>query len=157
LAVACPELSVTLVESIGKKAKFLALAVEHLGLQDRVRVINDRAESLCRVGELRESFLAGTARAVGPVDVAAELTLPLLRVGGFLLLQKSRAQLDDELTRASQSLPVLGADGPRVVVPDAEALGKQHVILVLQKNTTTACQYPRSPAAIKRHPLGGTR
>src|SRR5262249_42769702 len=157
LAIACPELSVTLVESIGKKAKFLEMVAGSLGLHNRVTVINDRAESLGRDASLRETFLAGTARAVGPVDVAAELTLPLIRVGGFLLLQKSHAQLDDELTRARLSLSALGAGDPRVVVPDAEALGKQHVILVIEKTTTPSSQFPRSPAAIKRHPLGGAR
>ncbi len=157
LAVACPRLLVTLVESIGKKARFLESAARSLRIRGRVTVINDRAESLGRVSTLRESFHVATARAVGPVDVAAELTMPLLRIGGFLLLQKSQAQLADELSRANRSLSLLGAGGPQVTTPDAEALGKEHVILVIEKTSKIDPQYPRSPAAIKRHPLGGER
>ncbi|MEK9659535.1 MAG: 16S rRNA (guanine(527)-N(7))-methyltransferase RsmG, partial [Chloroflexota bacterium] len=85
LAVALPGLSVTLVESIGKKAAFLRWAVEALGLDGRVRVFEGRAEEAGRERTLRESFDVATARALGPLPVVAELTLPLVQVGGVLI------------------------------------------------------------------------
>ena len=76
LAIVCPELEVGLVETTGKKARFLEETAATLGL-DNVTVFNDRAERLAAHGEpQRERWDLVTARAVGRLPVLLELTLP---------------------------------------------------------------------------------
>ncbi len=155
LAIACPWLKVVLVESISKKAKFLSAVIEALNLGQQVQVVNNRAESLGHHGQWREKFSYATARAVGTIDVVAELTLPLIQVGGFLLAQKSSSQLQKEMLRAKKALPVLGGHLKTVKNLDEEVLGKSRVVMIVQKIAPTLPIYPRSTAKIKHHPLGG--
>jgi 16S rRNA (guanine527-N7)-methyltransferase len=154
LAMACPQLDVMLVDSIGKKTKFLQMVAEDLSLSERVTVVNERAEVLARNRQLRESFDLATARAVGPIDMVAELALPLLKDGGKLLAQKSQAQLEDEERRAGKSLPKLGAELESVVNLDQTVLGKNLVVMTIKKLKATASCYPRTPAQMRKQPLG---
>jgi len=78
LAIACLDLEVVLVDSVGKKTAFLTQATAALNLQERIQVLNTRAEELARQSRYRDSFQAATARAVGAMDVVAELCLPFL-------------------------------------------------------------------------------
>lgn len=157
LALACLDLGVALVEPVAKKARFLESAVALLGVGKRVRVINERAEVIARRSDFREVFLAGTARAVGAADTACELTLPFLAIGGLLLLQKSQAQLGNELGRARTASLLLGGGEPAVVRADVKVLGKEHVILLIEKTNQTKDCYPRTAALMKRRPLAGPR
>ncbi|MFO0875504.1 MAG: 16S rRNA (guanine(527)-N(7))-methyltransferase RsmG [Phycisphaerales bacterium] len=90
LAICMPSVAFTLLEATTKKATFLRHAATELGL-DNVQVVNDRAETAGR-GEAsgRERFDAVVARAVGPLDVLLELTVPFARVGGLVLAIKER-------------------------------------------------------------------
>jgi 16S rRNA (guanine527-N7)-methyltransferase len=151
LAIAREDVRVTLVESISKKARFLALAVDRLGLQERITVENRRAEELTRG---RGVYDCATARAVGAIDLVAEMALPLLKVGGKLLAQKSQKQLEEELQRAKRALPFLKGALDRVESLDSAVLGKELAVLVVEKVEKTPAQYPRSTALMKRQPLG---
>jgi 16S rRNA (guanine527-N7)-methyltransferase len=157
LAIACPDLKVTLLESIAKKTRFLQAVVDALGQGKRVTVINARAEDLASDNRFRESFDFATARAVGSSDLVLELALPLIRLGGAALLQKSRAQAEAEMARAGRAAPILGGGRPELVIPDVEALGRGHVIMAVPKVSKTSPRYPRSMAQMKRHGLGSGR
>ena len=96
LALAKPALQVTLVESNGKKARFLREAVRTLGLAN-ARVAESRAEALNEPG----AYDAITARALATLPLIIELGGHLLKPGGRLLAMKG-AVPDDEIA----SLPV---------------------------------------------------
>ncbi|MDQ6671774.1 MAG: 16S rRNA (guanine(527)-N(7))-methyltransferase RsmG, partial [Chloroflexota bacterium] len=96
LKIAFPQLRVTLVESIGKKAAFLKETVEQLGLRD-VEVVADRAETAARNPAHRDAYDWASARAVGSLPVVIELCAPFLAPGGLLVAQRS-GDLDAELT-----------------------------------------------------------
>lgn len=155
LCIARPSLQFCLVESIGKKARFLLHIAEKLGLQARLTVQCDRAEVLGRNGTYRGTFDFATARAVGKCDLVAELAVPLLKVGGKLLLQKSRNQLEEEKLRANSALPKLSASLEDIRMLDARALGKDRAIMIIAKTAHTPDLYPRSAARIKNAPLAG--
>ncbi|HEY9871427.1 MAG TPA: 16S rRNA (guanine(527)-N(7))-methyltransferase RsmG [Candidatus Obscuribacterales bacterium] len=157
LAIACPHLKVTLLESIAKKTRFLQSVVDALGEAERISVINARAEDLAGDNRFRESFDFATARAVGSADLVLELALPLVRTGGAALIQKSRAQVEDEMARAERAAQILGGGRAELVIPDVEALGKEHVVIAVRKVSKTPSRYPRSMAQIKRHALGSGR
>jgi 16S rRNA (guanine527-N7)-methyltransferase len=99
LAIARPDLRVTLVEATAKKAAFLSAVAEALGLTN-VSVRATRAE-LLGTGELRGAFDAVTARAVGRLATLVPLTAPLAKTGGLLLLVKGQ-RADEELAEASK-------------------------------------------------------
>ena len=119
LALATPGLSVALVESNGKKARFLRECVRQLGLAPRVRVLESRAEGLAEPG----AFEAITARALdrlaGILDVGGHLLAP----GGRLLAMKGvypteeLAELPAGWTASAvHRLGVPGLDGERHLV-----------------------------------------
>ena len=91
LAIAKPTLQVTLVESNGKKARFLREAVRTLGLAN-ARVAESRAEALDEPG----AYDAITARALATLPLIIELGGHLLKPGGRLLAMKG-AVPDDEI------------------------------------------------------------
>ncbi len=103
LAIARPDVQMTLVEPLLRRTKFLDEAVRELGLE-RVRVVRGRAPDLA--GELSVDVV--TARAVAPLGTLARWTFPLLRPGGLLLALKGQS-VADELASATSELAKLGA------------------------------------------------
>jgi len=97
LAIARPDLQVTLVEATQKKAAFLSSVSAAMGLPN-VTVRAERAEALGR-GELRDTFDVVTARAVARLAELAPLTMPFARPGGLVLLIKGQ-KADEELAEA---------------------------------------------------------
>ncbi|WP_024888929.1 16S rRNA (guanine(527)-N(7))-methyltransferase RsmG [Luteimonas huabeiensis] len=106
LAIAHPELSVALVESNGKKARFLREAVRGLGLGN-ARVLAERAEAVDAPG----AFEAITARALATLPEILAVGGHLLAPGGVLLAMKG-TRPDDEIAalpagwRAEAVLPL---------------------------------------------------
>lgn len=102
LALVRPDLRVTLIEPLLRRATFLGEACRTLGL-DRVDVQRARAEELPR-----GTAEVVVARAVAPLQRLLDWTLPLLRPGGRLVAMKGRSA-DEELDAAEGSLTRLGA------------------------------------------------
>lgn len=153
IAIARPDLSWVLVESVGKKARALAEFVEGLGLP-AVDVIADRAEVLGHDARHRESAGLVTARAVAALPVLAELAMPLLAVGGLLLAWKGPlAAHDDELRRGARALAELGGGRPEIRPVGAPQLG-DHTLVRSRKQQTTPLRFPRKPGEPARRPLG---
>ena len=85
IAIARPDLRVTLVEPMLRRANFLTLAVEELGLEDRVEVHRGRAE------DLKRHFDVVVCRAVAPLQRLLGWTTPLFSDGGQLLALKGES------------------------------------------------------------------
>ncbi|AKU95288.1 rRNA small subunit 7-methylguanosine (m7G) methyltransferase GidB [Labilithrix luteola] len=109
LAIACPGIRFTLVESIKKKAGFLSTVSTALGLEN-VKVRAERAEQL----DLRGVSDAVTARAVARLDELAPLVLPLIRKGGAAFLIKGQ-RADEELAEAAPVLERLSATHEKTI------------------------------------------
>ncbi len=109
LALVRPDLRISLVEPLLRRATFLADVVSALDLADRVSVVRGRAEEQ---GSLQADVV--TARAVAPMERLAGWTLPLVRRGGILLAVKGDAAAA-ELSEAGSVLERLGG-GEAVVV-----------------------------------------
>lgn len=143
VALALPQLKVTLVDSIGKKCKFLDLAVESFALSRRVEVINGRAEEMGQIKQYREKYDVGTARAVGTLKLTLELVVPLLKVQGHFIGQKTRNRLEDELIEArelSSALKLMTRQKKDFEnVPGLE----DNLLLTMQKTALTPRLFPR--------------
>ena len=148
LAVALPADRTLLVESVRKKAGFLDVAVEALGLTDRVAVEPQRVEALARDPRDRERWPAVTARAVATLDELAELAFPLLAPGGILVAWK-RGAIETELAAAAAILDGLGGGRIEVVDPGLAAL-PGHRLVIVEKTGRTGDSWPRDPATRRR-------
>jgi 16S rRNA (guanine527-N7)-methyltransferase len=150
LALALPARRALLVESVGKKARFLETVVAALDAQDMVTVVTARAEALAADRRQRERWPAVVARAVAPLADLVELALPLLRIGGVLVAWK-RLPLAGELQRSRPALAALGG-GPLEVVPALVAGLEDHALVVATKIRATPPGYPRPPTERRRRP-----
>lgn len=148
------DLQTTLVESVGKKARFLRYAVEGLGL-GAVEVANVRAEDLGREPGHRGAYDVVTSRAVARLSVVVEYCVPLLEVGGSAIVMKGRLQAE-ELSEGAGAAGTLGADVAEVVpVPVMPELGeKERNLVILAKIRETPQRYPRRSGAVVKKPLG---
>ena len=81
LKIYCPELKVTLIDSLGKRLRFLQQVIEELGLKG-IRCEHLRAEDAGRDKKHREKYDYVTARAVARLSVLSEYCLPLAKKGG---------------------------------------------------------------------------
>lgn len=103
LAVARPDLTVTLVEPMARRTNFLTAVVADLQLGERVRVVRGRAdEPQVRAAVGGTAWLV--ARAVAPLDRLVKWCLPLLAPGGTLLAIKGRTA-EDEAARLRAAAP----------------------------------------------------
>jgi 16S rRNA (guanine527-N7)-methyltransferase len=149
LAIARPDVRITLIESTKKKAAFLRGIADALNLQN-LTVLDQRAEEIART-PLRESFDIVVARAVGQLVWLAEWCLPLTKKGGkFLAMKGEKAR--DEIPPALKPIAMLGGGEPIVhpiVLPGAE----HHVIVEIPKLTKTDKRLPRDPTTTRGNPL----
>ena len=148
LKIARPSLSMTLVEADQDKAAFLVRASAILGLHD-VEVLARRAEDVGQDPLYREAFDVAVARALAPMPVLAELCLPLVRVGGRLLAQKTETE---ELSGAGAAIEAMGGVLQVVVAAPSAARGAGTVVIV-DKVRSTPPAYPRRPGVPARKPL----
>jgi len=148
LKIARPELAVTLVEADSGKAAFLVQACARLGLVD-VEVVARRAEEVGHDARYRESFDVAVARALAPLPVLVELCLPLVRVGGNLLAQKTDKE---EVPAAQRAIELLGG-ALQSVSPAPSTARATGTIVVIAKVGPTPSRYPRRSGVPARKPL----
>ena len=153
LAMALPETHWTLVDSVGKKAAILGEFVEALGLAN-VAVIADRAEALGRDPTHRGRYDLATARACAALPVLAELALPLVVTGGWLLAWKGPlSEADEEVRRGRVAIGQLGGGRLRIADSGVPALGG-HRFVIVPKERDTDARFPRRAGEPGRRPLG---
>jgi len=148
LKIVRPELELTLVESDQDKAAFLVHACAALGLAG-VDIVARRAEEVGHDPRFREAFDVATARALAPLPVLAELCLPLVRVGGRLLAQKTERE---NVAAAATAIEVLGG-ALKGVHPSPSLARGAGTVVVIEKVRSTPAAYPRRPGVPARKPL----
>jgi 16S rRNA (guanine527-N7)-methyltransferase len=147
LAIALPNLSVTIVEPIGKRTTFLNEVVNKLGLVN-AKVYNERAEEFVNRG-IR--YDVATARAVAALPILLELCTPLVKTNGIVIAMKGSAGLDEleDAKHAMETLHLTLKEIQKEVLPDA---GIRYNI-VMKKTRETPKGYPRNYSQIKKKPL----
>jgi 16S rRNA (guanine527-N7)-methyltransferase len=151
LAAAIPGASMRLVEPIGKKARFLDVAVRAVDLAERVRITDGRAEALAADPSEREAWPAITARAVASTAELVELAFPLLEPGGVLVAWK-RGDVDAELDAAARAMDALGGGRLAVRPVVVPGLAGHKLLVATRGRAPVPAAYPRDPAARRRRP-----
>jgi 16S rRNA (guanine527-N7)-methyltransferase len=154
ISIVRPELTITLIESTGKKADFLRYAVEQVA-PESVEVVNARVEEIGQMHEHRGVYDIVTTRAVARLSVVAEYCLPLLEVGGWVIAMK--AGIDgEEYEEGRRAVDALGAKvaGVEPVGMLPEVGEKARNLVILEKVRETPRRYPRKVGVAARRPLG---
>ena len=152
LALAMPDLQVTLMDAQQKRLRFLEAVCEKTGTKN-VKLIHGRAEDYGKKPEMREIYDVAVARAVAPLNVLSELLLPFVRIGGKMICWKGPA-LRDELESGRRAAHLLGG---RIEMPlTCPVFGRdwEHYLLPVQKVQATPRLYPRKAGVPKEKPLG---
>ena len=144
--IACPEVKLTLLDSLGKRMNWLAEILPTLDVE--AECITARAEEFAQ--QRRESYDFATSRAVARLNILLELTAPFVKVGGAVLAMKGSAARE-ELAEAKNAISRLGLK--LEAVEDFPVDGTAHSVIVLRKVKATPAQYPRRYAKIKQAPL----
>lgn len=151
IKILCPELKVTIIDSLGKRLKFLEALVGKLGLTD-ITLVHSRAEDAGQNPALREKFDLVTARAVARMSVLGEYCLPLVKLDGYFIALKG-PKADDELASAKKAIKLLGGKTQKVVELTLPNSDDERTLILVKKLTKTPKKYPRQAGTPNKKPL----
>lgn len=149
LHILCPSCRLTLLDSLGKRIRFLQGCIDEMQLSD-IEAVHARAEEFA--AKHREQYDFAVSRAVAQLNVLAELSLPLVKQGGAFIAMKSKDS-DEELEHAKKAIRLLGGEIETVTdytIPNTDIT---HRLVVIRKKNHTPKQYPRPFRKISASPL----
>ena len=149
LHILCPSCKLTLLDSLGKRIRFLQGCIDAMNLSD-IEAVHARAEEFA--AKHREQYDFAVSRAVAQLNVLAELSLPLVKQGGAFIAMKSK-DTDEELERAKKAIRLLGGEIEKIIdytIPHTEIT---HRLVVIRKKNHTPKQYPRPFRKMSASPL----
>lgn len=150
LAIAQPQLAVTLLDSTRKKCNFLETAAQTHA--PNAQVLCARAEDAAHDVKLREQFDVAVARAVGAFPEMCELCLPFVKVGGHVLLWRGQ-DAKEEIPQAKAALKTLNARAKVLCTYQLPDHSAQYHLTLIKKLKTTPSTYPRRVGLPKQQPL----
>jgi 16S rRNA (guanine527-N7)-methyltransferase len=151
LKILYPNLKLTLVESVGKKAMFCQHIVSVLGLE-HVDVIQARAEDLGQHINHREKYDWAVARAVASLNVLSEYLIPLVKIGGTVLAQKGESG-PAEAQSAEHAMELLGGKLKQLIPVNLPGVVDDRYLILVDKVAATPPKYPRKPGVAAKQPL----
>ena len=151
LKIAFPHLKVVLLDSLGKRVKFLNHVIEELQLEN-ITAIHGRAEDFARKEEYREQFDLVVSRAVANLSSLSEYCIPYTKVNGQFISYKS-GKIDEELEQAKKAIFLLGGKLKNTVKFQLEGSDIERSLVIIRKETKTAKKYPRKAGMPAKEPL----
>ena len=144
-------ISLTLLDSLGKRIDFLSEVCTSLSLSD-VECIHARAEEQAREEGYRESYDIAVSRAVADLSMLSELTLPYVKVGGAFIAMKAQ-NCEEELNSAENAIKTLGGEVEEIKEYTLYNTDITHKAIIIRKVSETPEKYPRRFAKIKSQPI----
>lgn len=151
IAIAFPNIKVTLSDSLRKRLDFLNSLIEELNLSN-VRIVHSRAEDLGHNPEYREKYDIATARAVANLSTLVEYCGPLIHKNGLFIPLKA-GDIEQEIRNADRAIREIGLKTKEILkytLP--EDMGSRSLI-VFDKISTTPHKYPRKAGTPSKNPL----
>ena len=149
MKAACPEMELTLLDSLDKRINFLRDSCRKMELEDVV-CIHARAEEIPE--GYRESFDFALSRAVARLNLLCELCLPYVKKGGAFIAMKGQ-EMDAEIKEAYTAIKTMGAVVEKKIDYPIPGTDIVHRAVILRKVTDTPKRYPRRWAQRKKSPL----
>ena len=151
LKIAFPHLKVVLLDSLGKRVKFLNKVIEELGLTD-ITAIHGRAEDFAKKPEYRENFDVVVSRAVANLSSLSEYCIPYTKLNGWFIPYKS-GKIDEELSNAEKAISILGGKTEHVEKFVLENSDIERTLIKIKKIKPTGKKYPRKAGFPSKEPL----
>lgn len=151
LKIAFPNLKITLLDSLGKRVKFLNEVIEQLGLEN-IEAIHGRAEDFAKPDLLRERFDLCVSRAVANLSTLSEYCLPYVKVEGYFISYKSE-KIIEESEMAKNAIEILGGeffDQKEFTLPESDLYRN---LFMIKKVKGTPRKYPRKAGLPSKQPL----
>ena len=151
LKILYPNMKLTLVESVGKKARFCEHLVRVLGLE-HVEVLASRVEDVGQDPRHRERYDWAAARAVANLNVLSEYLLPLVKIGGTMLAQKGESG-PAEAQSAEKAMKLLGGNLRELIPVKLPGVAEDRYLVLVDKVAATPVKYPRKAGMPAKQPL----
>jgi len=151
LAIAFPEMKVTLVDSLQKRIGFLDETIRLLGL-DNVRTCHARAEEFGRIESEREHYDIVCSRAVARLNVLAEYCIPLAKKGGYFIAYKAE-RVNEEMEEGRKAVKILGGRVDQVISFQLPGTDYNRTLVQVIKEKHTSGKYPRKAGTPGKDPL----
>lgn len=151
LKIAFPSLKITLLDSLGKRVKFLNEVIDRLGLEN-IEAIHGRAEDYAKPDLLRERFDICVSRAVANLATLSEYCLPYVKLDGLFVSYKSE-KITEEMKGAEQAITILGGEiygQKEFMLPDSDIYRN---LFMIKKVKNTPKKYPRKAGLPSKQPL----
>ena len=130
LAIARPDMQVTMIESIGKKVNFIKSCLELLKLPN-ANVVNERAEKLANDKRFKGEFDVVTARAVTSLPELIQICMPLVKNNGVMIAMKSENK--EELELAERVLIGEKLEIKEIIPVNVDGLNPRQLIIISRK------------------------
>jgi 16S rRNA (guanine527-N7)-methyltransferase len=151
LKIVFPNLKITLLDSLGKRVKFLNEVIKKLGLSD-ITAVHGRAEDFARPDQLREKFDVCVSRAVANLSTLSEYCLPYVKSGGYFVAYKSE-KINEEVKSADKAINILGGvidEQVELTLPGSDLYRN---LVRVKKIKSTPNKYPRKSGIPSKEPL----
>lgn len=151
MAIMFPDGYMTLMDSTGKKLRFIEHAIDALGLK-HVRTLHARAEDAGRDRLHREAYDIVVARAVARMPALMEYTLPLAKIGGQAIAMRGTDAYEDT-AGAAKAIDALGGELFAIDEARLPTLENPRYLVVIDKADRTPKRYPRQAGTPTREPI----
>ncbi len=151
IKIMCPDCKMVLMDSLGKRVKFLEGVIKELGLTYTVAV-HGRAEDLAKDQQYREKFDIVTSRAVSNLRTLSEYCLPFVSVGGMFVSYKS-GTIDDEISESGNAISTLGGKINRIERFTLPSTDYERSLVMIDKAENTPERFPRKAGTPLKKPL----
>ena len=154
LAIIRPDLTITALDSTGKKIDFVRNTAKALGL-DNINAVCARAEEYVATEGMRESFDHATARAVSRLNLLSELAMPFVKIGGSFVALKAKDG-EAELKEAENGIKLFGGKldvFEKCTLIECDGYESQRAVIVIKKFSPTPEKFPRAYAKIAKKPM----
>lgn len=146
-----PDFSLTMVDSLQKRIRFLDAVIEKLNLKD-TQAIHARAEDIFQKPDYREQFDIAVSRALAPLPTLVEYALPSVKVGGYFIAMKG-PNGDKELEEAKKAIEILGGEVSQLDRFTWTDNNYQRMLIKIKKVKKCPSDYPRGQGKARKRPL----
>lgn len=151
LKIVRKDISLTLLDSLNKRIKFLDEVVNNLELEN-VETIHSRAEDAGMNKKYREQYDIATSRAVANLSTLLEYLMPFVKVGGSVICMKG-PNIEEELNNAKHAISELGGEIQEIKNFKLEGTDNERNIIIIKKVKPISGKYPRKAGMPANNPL----
>lgn len=148
LKIIFPNLKVTLIDSLKKRIDFLNLVIKELKL-DNIVAINIRSEDFALTH--REKFDIVTARAVAPLNILLEYSIPMVKKNKYFIAMKGNIEKEEKTFDNAMKLLTTKIKEMKTFTLPIEL--SKRTLIKFEKLEITSKKYPRKFNEIKKNPL----